>query len=159
MWANFFSAAASASAALAGLVFVAISVNIQRVLKYPHLVARAGATIGALILILVASMAALAPQSERALGMEIDGFGVLGWILAWWSASYAVRARRSSPELQPWLAVSIVMGQLQVLPFVTGGALMTNGFSYGIRWVAGGVMITFIFSVFSAWVLLVEILR
>ena len=51
------------------------------------------------------------------------------------------------------------MGQLQVLPFVTGGALMAAGFSYGIRWVAGGVTITFIFSVLSAWVLLVEILR
>jgi hypothetical protein len=52
-----------------------------------------------------------------------------------------------------------VMGQLQVLPFVTGGALMAAGFSYGIRWVEGGVIVTFVFSVFSAWVLLVEILR
>ena len=105
MWVNFFSTAASASAALAGLVFVAISVNIQSVLKYPHLVARAGATIGALILILVASMAALAPQSERVLGVEIAGFGVLGWILATWSARHAVRARKMSPRLQPRPAV------------------------------------------------------
>jgi hypothetical protein len=159
MWANFFSASASASAALAGLVFVAISVNIQSLLKYPHLVARAGATIGALILILVASIAALAPQGERALGVEIAGFGVLGWILSTWSARHALRARKMSPRLQPRPAISIAMGQLQVLPFVTGGALMAAGLSYGIRWVEGGVLLTFIFSVVSAWVLLVEILR
>ena len=159
MWTNFFSAAASASAALAGLVFVAISVNIQRVLAYPHLVARAGATIGALILILIASMAALAPQSERVLGVEIAGGGALGWLLAFWSARHVLRARRVSAELQPRLALTIVMGQLQVLPFIAGGVLMAAGLSYGIRWVAGGVMTTFIVSVFNAWVLLVEILR
>jgi hypothetical protein len=159
MWANFFSASASASASLAGLVFVAISVNIQRVLAYPHLVARAGATIGALILILVASMAVLAPQSERVLGVEITAGGAAGWILAWWSGAHALRARRLSPELQPRPALTIAMGHLQVLPFLAGGVLLAAGFNYGIRWVAGGVMMTFVFSVFNAWVLLVEILR
>ena len=159
MWTSFFSASASASAALAGLVFVALSVNIQSVLKYPHVLARAAATIGALILILVSSMAALAPQSERGLGYEIVGFGTLGWILAVWSATHSVRARRISPRLQPRPALSIITGQLQVLPFLAGGVMMAAGLSYGIRWVAGGVMATFIFAVLSAWVLLVEILR
>ncbi len=159
MWTSFFSSAASASATLSGLVFVAISVNIQSVLKYPHLVARAGAALGSLILILIASMAVLAPQSERSLGFEIVGFGAVGWVLSFWSARHTLRARRVSAQLQPRPALTILIGQLQVLPFLTGGVLMAAGFSYGIRWVAGGVTAIFLFSVVSAWVLLVEILR
>ena len=48
MWTNFFIAAAGASASLAGLVFVALSVNINRILEYPQLPSRAAATIGTL---------------------------------------------------------------------------------------------------------------
>ena len=33
-WSNLFVAAAGASAALAGLVFVAVSINIERILKF-----------------------------------------------------------------------------------------------------------------------------
>jgi hypothetical protein len=64
MRSNFFIAAAGASPALAGLVIVAVSVNINSILKFSHLPARAGAAIGSLILILVASMAALVPPPD-----------------------------------------------------------------------------------------------
>ena len=45
MWTTFFVAASGASAALAGLVFVALSVNISHIIKAPHLPPRAAATI------------------------------------------------------------------------------------------------------------------
>lgn len=70
-----FVAGAGASAALAGLVIVAISVNVQEILKYRNLPSRAIATIGMLMLILVVSMAALIPdQDSAALGLEILAF-------------------------------------------------------------------------------------
>jgi hypothetical protein len=81
MWTNFFIAA-SASAALAGLVIVAISVNIARILEFPHLPARSAATVGRLILILVSSMAALIPQSNHPLGAELAVFP--HWLLGTW---------------------------------------------------------------------------
>jgi hypothetical protein len=43
MWTNFVIVDAGCSAALAGLVIVAISVNIARILEFPHLPARAAA--------------------------------------------------------------------------------------------------------------------
>jgi presenilin-like A22 family membrane protease len=52
-WRDFFTTAAGASATLVGLVIVAISVNIQRILEHPQLPSRGGATVGALVLILV----------------------------------------------------------------------------------------------------------
>lgn len=36
-WATFFSAELAARAALAGFVVVAISINLARILSYPHL--------------------------------------------------------------------------------------------------------------------------
>jgi hypothetical protein len=77
-WANFFMTAAGASASLAGLVFVALSVNITRILQYPHLPARAGATIASLIQILVCSIAVLIPQPTLALGIEVLVFAFSG---------------------------------------------------------------------------------
>jgi presenilin-like A22 family membrane protease len=61
VWTNFFLSAAGASAALAGLVLVAISVNISRLLQFSHLPARAGATIGRLILVFVSRNRRLIP--------------------------------------------------------------------------------------------------
>ena len=80
MWTNFFLAAASASAALAGLVIVAVSVNITRILQFPQLPTRAAATVVNLILILVSSMATLVPQPARVMGFEIAIFGLLSWL-------------------------------------------------------------------------------
>jgi hypothetical protein len=80
MWTDFFVAAASASAALAGLVIVAISVNVNRILEHADLPPRAGAAISALILILV-SRAALIHQPLAILGIEILFFALCCWLL------------------------------------------------------------------------------
>ncbi len=61
-WKAFFTTAAGASAPLVGLVIVAISVNVQRILEHPQLPSRGGATVAALVLILVSSLAEPIPQ-------------------------------------------------------------------------------------------------
>ena len=60
-WKDFFVTAAGASATLVGLVIVAISVNLQRIIEQPQLPSRGGATVAALVLILITSMAELIP--------------------------------------------------------------------------------------------------
>ena len=159
MWTAFFETAAGASAALAGLVFVALSVNITRILQYPHLPARAAATVGALMLILVTSIAALIPQPGTALGAEIAAFGACGWILKVWSGRQSIRSQAISKRPRHEAVTEILLGQLQVLPFVAGGILLVLGRSTGLYWVAGGCIAVFVFSVLNGWVLLVEILR
>jgi hypothetical protein len=69
-WKEFFTSAAGASATLVGLVIVAVSVNVQRILEHPQLPSRSGATVAALVLILVSSLAELIPQPIKALAIE-----------------------------------------------------------------------------------------
>ena len=157
-WTTFFATAAGAAATLVGLIMVAVSVNLQRILAYRQLPSRAGAGIGALVLNLSASMAALIPQPVTALGVEVICFAAAAWLVQLWSARQMICAppdeRRSAPEM----TASIGLGQAQVLPFVVGGVLVLAGHG-GVYWIAGGVVATFASAVFNAWVLLVEILR
>jgi hypothetical protein len=158
-WVNFFMTAAGASAALVGLVIVAISVNVQPIIRNQHLPSRAGATVGALVLILVSSMAALIPQSLAALGIEILAFGLLTWLLQIWSASQVIAAQSKLPRPMREWAVGVTIGQMQVIPFLLGAILLMMGKGTGIYWIAWGVVAVFVFSVINAWIFLVEILR
>lgn len=159
MWANFFTTAAGASASLTGLIFVALSVNINRILQVPHLPSRAFATIGTLLLILVCSMAILVPQPPFAMRLEIVVFGVGGWLLKVRSAYRSIAGGKLTGRPAFEAVTETALGQIQVLPFIAGGILLTAGDASGFYWVAGGVMAVFVFSVFNGWVLLVEILR
>jgi hypothetical protein len=53
----------------------------------------------------------------------------------------------------------MVLGEVQVLPFLLGGILLLSGRESGYFCVGGGVIAIFIFSTLNVWVLLVEILR
>jgi hypothetical protein len=159
MWTNFFIAAAGASAALAGLAIVAISVNITRILQFPHLPARAAATVARLILILVCSMAALIPQPPRALGAEIVVFALACWWLEIRSNRCALRAHAEIGRPRFESLLESIVGEVQMLPFLVGAILLLAGRLSGYYCIAVGVIAIFIFSTLNVWVLLVEILR
>jgi len=158
-WRDFFTACAGASAALAGLIFVALSVNIAEILKFEHLPARAAAAIGALMLILTVSLAVLAPQPPVWLGVEALGLTLLAWLLQIGSARASGSASRKYGRPSHEHISEIIFGQVQIAPFVVGGALLIAGAGGGLAWLALGAVAVFILSVVNAWVLLVEILR
>ncbi|HUI51806.1 MAG TPA: hypothetical protein VLX60_08485 [Terriglobales bacterium] len=159
MWTNFFITSAGAASALAGLVFVAVSVNVNQLIEFSHLLPRAAATIAALILILVSSVAALIPQSAPALGGEIVLFAAMCWLLKLRSAQQAFvgGAKWHRPRFEAYSET--LVGQAQLLPFFVGGVLLLAHQPAGLYWVAGGILAIFVFSMMNAWILLVEILR
>jgi hypothetical protein len=80
-WESFFVAQVSASAAVAGLVFVGVSINLDKILKYAGLPGRALEALVVLILVLVVSTLMLVPgQSTILIGAELLGAGLLAWI-------------------------------------------------------------------------------
>lgn len=71
-WTAFFVAVISAGAALTGLVFVALSINLDRIVSAGVVPSsRAAETMATLLLVVVSSSLVLVPQGARWLGVEI----------------------------------------------------------------------------------------
>jgi hypothetical protein len=157
-WKDFYVAVASAASALAGLVFVALSINLDRILSIPGLPARGAETVILLAAALMVSLVALIPgQSPLVLGLELGAVGVIAWgvpvalqIMTWRGRTYPKRWQfRQRASLH----------QAATLPLLVGSAAMivaANGAPY---WVALGVVLSLCLGLVNAWVLLVEILR
>ena len=155
-WSDLFVAAAGASAALAGLVFVAVSINVERILKFEGLPDRSLQTVMLLVSVLVVSLVGLIPgQDNTALGLELLVCGVL-FAVAIWSRG----VRSTDPALLGRLApdrVAVIL--LGTLPIVVGGAALMAESGGGLYWIVVGIVFATLGAVANAWVLLVEILR
>lgn len=158
-WTNFFLAASGASAALAGLVMVALSVNVKKIVSYRHLPARAGAAIAMLMLILTSSMASLMNQPLWALACEILSFAFWVWAIEVWTARQVIIGHKENQRPRYETIRFVMLGQLQVVPYAVGGLMLLLGHYGGLYWIGAGTMLVFAFSVMESWVLLVEILR
>lgn len=158
LWSDFGVAVAGAAAALAGLLFVAVSINIQRILSFPHLPTRAGQTLIMLVTPLVVSVLVLIPTQPRtALGAELIGVGLLGGGLLGWLNRYATRAPEETPA--NWVGARFVPTlAIAVLLLVAGVTVLAQA-GGGLYWVAPAVLVAFVAGLGNAWVLLVEILR
>jgi hypothetical protein len=155
-WENFFVAEAGASAALSGLVFVAVSINLTRILSFPHLPGRAGQTLVVLVSVLTVSTLGLIPgQSSSVLGMELVGVGCVG-VLCISSVQYRARHHLKWP-VRPVLLV--LLTQVPLLPYIIAGVLLALGRPGALYWLVPGVLLCFAAGILNAWVLLVEILR
>lgn len=159
-WSDLFVATAGAAAALAGLVTVAITVNIKEILRYKWLPDRAAATIGLLVFILVVSITGLVKtQSAFWFGIETIIFSLgAGWLTArvvWTKFLLDRKDKRPRSELVFHIATNLA----SVLPFMVGGVLLVCQQANGLYWIAAGIVAAFIISMLNAWVLLIEILR
>jgi len=156
-WGDFAVAMAGAAAALAGLVMVAISVNIKEILAFPGLTARAAAAIGSLVLVVVTAALILVPgQPSPLLGTEV--LVAVVPVIMLHTVSLRLRTRHSESPGQS-LALYVPLATLQLLPVLVGALLLILGDGAGLYWLAAGVVLTVIGSMLDAWVLMVEILR
>jgi hypothetical protein len=156
-WQTFFAAEVGAGASLTGLLFVAVSINLERILSFPKLPARAGETLTLLLLVVVIASLGLAPQSGRALGVEI--IACAGGP----AAIVLVVQLRHGPDdpADPiwWYLTRIATIQIPALLFLAGGITLALRHGGGLYWMLPATLTAFIGAVYTAWILLVEIIR
>jgi modulator of FtsH protease len=155
-WHEFFTATAGSSAALLGLLFVAISINLKLILQHRHLPGRAAGTLGTLLSVLIVCSFGLAPgQSNRALGVEILATGAVAATQAIWVSA----GKRSDGDPLSWTLGNLPILLFPALAMVGGGCSLLARSGGGLYWVLAGTVLSFVGSSVNAWVFLVEILR
>ncbi|HYJ21317.1 MAG TPA: hypothetical protein VEW07_04770 [Solirubrobacterales bacterium] len=157
-WTDLFVATAGASAALAGLVFVAVSINLDRIIGEAGLPDRALETLLLLVTVLLVSIVGLIPgQSSGALGTELLFVSLTITIVI-------ARLPTTGPSTsfvpsRSWLWTRWGLRLVGTVPFVIGAAGVLLEAGGGLYWIVGGIVGAIVGAIANAWVLLVEILR
>jgi hypothetical protein len=157
-WVEFGVALAGAAAVLAGLVFVSVSINLEKVLEIHGLPGRAGESIVMFAGVLILSICLLMPgQSRVALGVELLVGGALLLMLLVLIALPGL----NRPTRQPlsWRVTRIVLALAASVPVVVAGVSLLAERGGGLYWLAAAFILSFAAGIGNAWVLLVEVVR
>jgi hypothetical protein len=157
-WVEFGVALAGAAAVLTGLVFVAVSINLEKVLEVHGLPGRAGESIVMFAGVLLLSFCLLMPgQSRVAVGVELL---IGGALLATLLVLIALPGL-NRPTTQPltWRITRIVLALASSVPVVVAGVSMLAERGGGLYWLAAAFALSLAAGTGNAWVLLVEIVR
>jgi hypothetical protein len=157
-WESLFVTEAGVAAVLAGLLFVAVSINLAKILQHPGLPGRAAEAIGLLTGVLMACTLGLVPGQPRTmLGAELLAAGLGAWLVQVGIHLRAVRHRTGpSPAA---LGGRIGLAQAAVLPLPAAGLSLLLGAGGGLYWLVPGIILGVVVAILDAWVLLIEILR
>ena len=157
-WDNFFTAEVGAAAALAGLIFVGISINLQRIVQLPMVANRALQSLLILLSLLGIESLLLVPSPPAlVLGTSVAG------IAAATGAALNFLELRSwrevEPRFRPVLRNHSVEIQIPwVLVLVGAVALLTQS-PGALYWFVPATLAGFLIAVVEAWIITVEILR
>jgi modulator of FtsH protease len=156
-WHDLFVAAAGASAALAGLLFVAVSINLERILQFQGLPERALETVAMLLGVLLISLVGLIPgQSHVSLGAEVL---VIGVVLCAFIGRLPTQYTGHDAVPRSWVYTRWTLRLIGTVPFLVAGLSLLAEAGGGLYWVVDGIVFAILAAVANAWVLLVEILR
>lgn len=156
-WGNFGEVAGTASGALVGLLFVAVSLNRDRIAQHPALRSDAAQTLVVFMLPLLVAILLLTPrQSSRVLGVELIVLGAVHGVVL---AVSARRKRKPGNELQSQLARLLEYtspNTTTTLLVLTAGATLTAGYVGGLYWLVPAVIVALIGGVANAWLFVIE---
>ena len=157
-WHDFATSFAGAAGALPGLAFVAISFNLDAILRYKTLPGRAVETLVFFAYPLAASLLLQVPGlSSTALGV---GEAILAAGLVGLAAAIDVpRWRRERDDPLRWRLGHLVPPIVTIVLAILGAVgMMTTSFG-GLYWLAAAMALATTTGLINSWVLLVEIKR
>jgi hypothetical protein len=157
-WAGFGASVATAAAALAGLLFIAVSINLKEILKFKSLPSRAAQTLILFATPLVAALLLIVPgQARVALGLELIATGmVVGGVQVYLDLS---ADRGEEDTLWRRVVGRVFPAVVSCGCLVLAGATLLGEAGGGLYWLVPSVLAALIFGLVNVWVLLVEILR
>jgi modulator of FtsH protease len=162
-WSDFALAQLGASAALLGLVFVGMSINLKDFVGTPVLVNRALEAIVLLATVLLAATAVLIPdQSRDAVGIELLALGVVVSLSVLRLQAGTGRDVVAPGDRGPTRASVLsrrIIGLGSVVLMGVAGVLLLAETGGGLYWWPAAIAIAYLGALVNAWVLLVEILR
>ncbi|WP_127792745.1 hypothetical protein [Agromyces sp. LHK192] len=160
-WSEFNVAMVGATAALAGLLIVAMSVNIATILQSPTLPARAAASIATLVLAIAVTGLALAP------GLAAWVYGLIVLVAAAGTSVFELHAIRvirhdsSAHGGTPGERVAkSIAGVVPLVVYLVGAvALLAGATALGLWSLAVATILAIASAILYAWIVLVEVLR
>ncbi len=157
-WTSFLVAIVSAAAALTGLLFVAVSINIERIIKgNPMLITRSAETLVCLVFIMISAALGLVPENSRLLGLEIL---ILALPLVTVTLTIQLRwLRRNPTEPRSWSVTRIAASAATTVPGTLAGISLAAHWGGGFYWLVPTALAGIAGAVYAAWLLLIEILR
>ena len=155
-WHDFFVAEVSASAALAGLLFVALSINIKQIIEISWLPNRAAQSLIVFMTALLMGAVMLFPgQNAMELVAELGGIIVVSLAV---DVPLGFTGGVVDAEYSRHVHFNIALNALFYVASFAGIILTYFGNS-GITVIAATTLYALCYGMFNAWVLLVEILR
>ncbi|MFK4837806.1 hypothetical protein ACI3KY_18920 [Microbacterium sp. ZW T2_14] len=156
-WSEFNVAMVGATAALAGLVIVASSVNIAEIIKSNTLTARLAAAIAALVLAIIVTGVGLVP------GVGMLWYGVVIGASTLVAAIFQVHAtlvivRDPDPEHVGRL-LKTVLGFAPIIAYAAASIALLLGQPAGLTIAAAATLLAIVSAIVVSWVALVEVLR
>jgi hypothetical protein len=161
-WHELFIASAGAAAALSGLIFVAVSINLGAILEEEnklgstYLTGRALESLVALLIVLAISIVGLDPAISRA---AFAGVLALCAVVSAVSPMRAVTAFRRSGVKPVAFNLRLFLALLLVAVYVVSATTLLAQGGGGLHWLPFGFIVAISIASSNAWILLVEVLR
>ncbi|MFJ4919534.1 hypothetical protein [Streptomyces sp. NPDC088725] len=161
-WKELFICAGGATAALSGLIFVGLSINIQTVLDidrregHNFLTGRALEAFVALLNVLAISIVALTPAISRGV---LAAFILLIAAASAISPATALRVSGGRNRLAVPMLIRVVLATATTLALLTAGVTLATEAGGGLFWLPAAFVLAITVAAINAWVLLVEVLR
>lgn len=155
-WSNFFLAQVGASAALTGLLFVALSINVRKITSNKPLLHKALISLLLLFIVLVVSSLTLIPLSTvHYLGIGVFILGGISWFVV---TTLHTQARKTlTKKYLRYYIRDIILNQLATVPFLVAGILFFMNNEIGYYWLVPGILFSILSAGVTSWILLIEI--